>query len=59
MAKQKADIDCPECMNALKIADRDYEVGDLIECEVCGSTLEVVKASDGVVDMVDLGEEDK
>ena len=31
---------CPEC-NAT-IADEDYEIGEVIECPVCGVELEVV-----------------
>lgn len=52
-------IVCPECKNELALEEKEYQVGDIIECTFCGSELEVsdVKADGAVV--VVLVEEEK
>lgn len=51
---------CPECQNDVDISNReDLEVGDIIECQYCGSDLEVVSVdADGNV-QIQLIEEEK
>lgn len=34
---------CPECQNDVELEDKEYIVGDIIECPFCGSELEVVE----------------
>ena len=56
--KKKHSIECLECMNAIELKDREYVVGDIIECPFCGSELEVASIKDGKIE-VELIEEEK
>jgi lysine biosynthesis protein LysW len=59
MGNQKT-IVCPECGNDIKLEEgRDYVVGDIIECEVCGSELEVVSIDDNGSIEIEVIEEEK
>ncbi|WKZ31195.1 MAG: lysine biosynthesis protein LysW [Candidatus Dojkabacteria bacterium] len=35
-------IVCPECGNEIVLEDKEYSVGEILECSVCGTELEVV-----------------
>ncbi len=52
-------IVCLECQNDIGLEDREYVVGEIIECPFCGTELEVVEVlEDGTV-MVEVIEEEK
>ena len=38
----KKQIKCPECENEFEYDIAGVEVGDIIECPICGANLEVV-----------------
>lgn len=38
----KKKIHCPECENEFEYDTTGVEIGDIIECPVCGANLEVV-----------------
>ena len=44
---------CLECANEIELeAGRVYEIGDVIECPVCGSEMEVIEInSDGTLSL--------
>lgn len=49
---------CPECKNDVDLANNDdLEVEDIVECQMCGTTLEVLSIEGNVVsaDVVDEG----
>lgn len=51
-------IICPECKNEIKL-EKEYSVGDVIECPFCGIELEVTnKKEDGSIE-VEIIEEEK
>jgi len=51
-------LKCPECKNDIKL-EKEYEVGDVIECPFCGIELEVTtKKDDGALE-VEIIEEEK
>lgn len=50
--EDKHSIVCHECMNAIELNDPSYDVGFVLECPYCGTTLEVVEVEDdGTVKM--------
>lgn len=50
---------CLECANDIELEDRDYKVGEVIECPFCGSELEVIEIkADGSL-VLDIIEEEK
>lgn len=55
-----AKVTCLECQNEIELEEgRVYKVGDIIECPVCGSEMEVVAVnSDGTLQL-QLVEEEK
>lgn len=40
----KVSITCPVCDNAFDMDKAGVSIGDIVECPVCGGTLEVVSA---------------
>ncbi len=40
--KQKKQIKCPECENTFDVEESNLEIGAILECPVCGASLEVV-----------------
>ncbi|GAB4164284.1 MAG: hypothetical protein Fur003_6480 [Candidatus Dojkabacteria bacterium] len=50
---------CPECENEIKLEERVYEVGDVIECTMCGTELEVVAVMENGEVEVEVIEEEK
>lgn len=52
-------ITCLECENDIELEDREYKVGDIIECPFCGSELEVSEVKDDGTITVQLIEEEK
>lgn len=51
---------CPECENEITIdMSREYEVGDVIECDMCGTELEVVNVADNGELTLEVIEEEK
>lgn len=50
-------VTCIECENVLHLHDRSYEVGDVVECNVCGTEMEVVSVKDGEMEVEVLEEE--
>lgn len=40
---------CPECENTFETELVNAEVGDTIECPICGSVLEIVDVQDNVL----------
>jgi alpha-aminoadipate/glutamate carrier protein LysW len=40
--KKQITIVCPECENEFEHNASELEIGDIIECPVCGANLEVV-----------------
>lgn len=50
---------CLECQNDIELEDREYKVGDIIECPFCGSELEVVEVKEDEAIVVQLVEEEK
>lgn len=58
--KDDKKIVCPECGNDIELEEgRDYVVGDIIECSVCGSELEVVSLGDDGSIEIEVIEEEK
>lgn len=51
-------IICPECKNDIVLEEgREYMVGDIIECQECGTEVEVVEVKENgdlVVEIVEL-----
>lgn len=39
---KKVKVTCPECDNEIVIDSEIAEIGDIIECPVCGANLEIV-----------------
>lgn len=53
-------VTCKDCQNEIELEeDRDYQVGDIVECEYCGSELEVVEVKDDGEIVVEVVEEEK
>ena len=52
-------IVCTECENDIPLEDKDYQVGDIVECPYCGSELEVLEVKDDGALEVELVEEEK
>lgn len=52
-------IACPECGNDIELKrNQEYRNGDIIECSVCGSELEVANVKDdGSVEVIIVEEE--
>ena len=49
---------CPECKNSVTLERETLQAGDVIECEMCGITLEVTEVrDDGNFDCVIVEEE--
>lgn len=40
---QSKPVTCPDCKNVIKLEDRPYKVGDLVDCPTCGAVVEVVE----------------
>ncbi len=51
-------IACLECANDISLEDRDYRIGEVLECSFCGTELEVIDVKDGNI-IVDIIEEEK
>ncbi len=34
-------IKCPDCQHSIKIDSNTLEVGDIVECQYCGTELEI------------------
>lgn len=49
MSATKYTCKCPECENTFEIELVNPEVGDTIECPICGSVLEIVDIQDNVL----------
>lgn len=55
-----ANVICLECANEIELeAGRVYEIGDIIECPVCGSEMEVIEVKEGGELVLRLIEEEK
>jgi len=52
-------IICLECQNEVDLEDRDYVVGEIIECNFCGTELEVIDVDDSGEVNVEIIEEEK
>lgn len=52
-------IACLECANEINLEDRDYKIGDIIECSFCGTELEVIEIKDDGCLVLDIIEEEK
>ena len=50
---------CPECKNEVKLEDKGYVVGDIVECYYCGSEMEVLEVKEDGTLVVELVEEEK
>jgi lysine biosynthesis protein LysW len=50
---------CPDCQNEIEIEEKEYKVGDIIECAMCGSELEVVEVKPDKTIVVQVVEEEK
>ncbi len=50
-------LECPECKNNIDL-EKDYNIGDVIECPYCGIELEVKNVDDNNLE-VDIIEEEK
>ena len=50
MKKQK--ITCPVCENEFELDLSNLEVGDIVECPICGANLEVVSIDPLVLEPV-------
>ena len=36
-------LTCPECKNSVELAEKsDLKVSDIVECQTCGTTLEIL-----------------
>ncbi|MCB9790760.1 hypothetical protein H6764_01920 [Candidatus Nomurabacteria bacterium] len=52
-------LECPECSNDIVMdADRDYIIGDILECQFCGTEVEIVSMDDAGVE-IEIVEEEK
>lgn len=51
-------LQCPECKNQIEL-EKEYKVGDVIECPFCGIELEVMKVKDDGELEVEIIEEEK
>ncbi len=51
-------IECLECENEIELVEKEYRVGDIVECPFCGTELEVVDVTDGEL-VLDVVEEEK
>jgi lysine biosynthesis protein LysW len=52
-------IKCLECANDIELKRQDYKIGDIIECPLCGSELEVVEVKSNGDLALDIIEEEK
>jgi len=50
---------CPECKNDIDPAQESLKTGDVVECEMCGITLEVGAVADDGGFEVSIVEEEK
>jgi len=57
--KQIKHIACSECGNDIPLEDKEYSVGDIVECPYCGTELEVVEVKDDGALEVEVVEEEK
>jgi lysine biosynthesis protein LysW len=52
-------ITCLECQNQIELEDRNYVVGEIIECPFCGTELEVIEVREDGTVIVEIIEEEK
>ena len=52
-------IQCLECENDIELDDKEYRVGDVIECSFCGTELEVIDLEESGRLVLDVVEEEK
>lgn len=52
-------IVCLECANDIELKKDKYELGDVLECNICGTELEVVDVKDSGDITLDIIEEEK
>jgi lysine biosynthesis protein LysW len=49
---KKQEVKCPECENTFDFDTSDVQVGDIIECPICGATLEVITLEPFTIDSI-------
>ena len=52
-------INCLECGNEIELENKEYRVGDIVECPFCGTELEVVEKKENGDLVLDIIEEEK
>lgn len=52
-------LQCPECKNIIELNQKEYKVGDIIECPFCGVEIEVIEILDNGELKVEIIEEEK
>ena len=57
--EQSKTVSCPDCRNAIKLDSREYKVGDLVDCPICGAVVEVVEVKPAGEVVVNIVEQEK
>lgn len=49
MDKKIRKVVCPECQNEFELDVTSLQVGDLIECPICGANLEIIVLNEDTI----------